>query len=285
MNYKLEKNKITIFDTSDFNIEHILECGQVFRYKKLENCYEVYSLNHKATIFSQKVVTICCDDEKYFEKYFDLERDYAKIKVALKKDSLIGNSIDFGYGIRILNQSKLEAIISFIISANNNIPRIKQIIENICTNYGEYVAEQNFYAFPTFDKLCNIPLEFFTKIKCGYRDKYLYNTIQMLKNVDLKEWETLSSEKLKQELLKLYGVGSKVADCIMLYGFHRSDVFPTDTWIKKVYVDFCAGDDKATEKKVRSYFVNRYKELSGYAQQYLFYNKRSSKWEKEKLHY
>ena len=76
MKYTIEKNKITVYDTEDFNIEHILECGQVFRYKKLDNCYEVYSLNHKATIFSQKVVTICCDDEKYFEKYFDFGRDY-----------------------------------------------------------------------------------------------------------------------------------------------------------------------------------------------------------------
>ena len=134
MKYLVEKNKITIYDTADFNIEHILECGQVFRYKKLDNCYEVYSKFHKATIFSQKVVTICCDDEKYFEKYFDFATDYAKIKLALRKDGLLEHAIDFGYGIRILNQDKLEAIISFIISANNNIPRIKQIIENIWSN-------------------------------------------------------------------------------------------------------------------------------------------------------
>lgn len=275
MRYTIEKNKITIYDTSDFNIEHILECGQVFRYKKLDNCYEVYSLNHKATIFSQKVVTICCDDEKYFEKYFDLNRDYAKIKLALKKDGLLKHAIDFGYGIRILNQDRLEAIISFIISANNNIPRIKQIIENICRSYGEDMGD--YYAFPTLDRLASIPLEFFTNIKCGYRDRYLYNTIQMLSSIDLDYLNTLPTDKLKNELMKFYGVGSKVADCIMLYGFHRPDVFPTDTWIKKVYVDFCGGDGHAGEKQVRSYFVNRYKELSGYAQQYLFYNKRSSK--------
>lgn len=277
MRYKLEKGKITIYDTEDFNIEHILECGQVFRFKKLENCYEVYTLNHKATIFSQKVITICCDDEKYFENYFDLCTDYGKIKQALKTDSLIGKSIDFGYGIRILKQNPLEAIISFIISANNNIPRIKQIIENICKNYGEYNKKENFYAFPTIEALKTIPLSFFTSIKCGYRDKYLYDTIQMLKDMDLNELSKLETNKLKEVLLTLKGVGSKVADCILLYGFHRPDVFPCDTWIKKVYVDFCAGDDKASEKKVRAYFVNRYKQLSGYAQQYLFYNKRSSK--------
>ena len=273
MKYTIEKNKITIYDLSDFNIEHILECGQVFRFEKLENCYQVYSLNHKATIFSQKVVTICCDDEKYFEKYFDLNRDYDKIKVALRKDSVLHEAIDFGYGIRILNQDKLEAIISFIISANNNIPRIKKIIESICSNYGTNMGD--YYAFPTIEQLSKIPLEFFTNIKCGYRDKYLYNTIQMLKGIDLNYFDKLSTTDLKTELMKLSGVGSKVADCIMLYGFHREDVFPTDTWIKKVYRDICGVD--AGEQTVRSYFVNRYQRLSGYAQQYLFYNKRSSK--------
>lgn len=275
MKYSIGKGEITIFDTSDFNIEHILECGQVFRYKKLNNCYEVYTLNHKATIFSQKPITICCDDEKYFEKYFDLDRDYAKIKLALKKDGLLCKAIDFGYGIRILNQGKIEAIIGFIISANNNIPRIKQILENICREYGTNMGD--YYAFPTIEQLSTIPLEFFTNIKCGYRDKYLYETIQMLKDTDLDYLDTLSTDELKLQLMKLKGVGSKVADCIMLYGFHRTDVFPTDTWIKKVYVDFCKGSTNESEKVVRSYFVNRYRELSGYAQQYLFYNKRSSK--------
>ena len=166
------------------------------------------------------------------------------------------------------------SIISFIISANNNIPRIKQIIENICKSYGENMGD--YYAFPTLDRLVTIPEEFFTNIKCGYRDKYLYKTIQMLKDIDLDYLDTLPTLELKKELMKLQGVGSKVADCIMLYGFHRLDVFPTDTWIKKVYVDFCGGVG-TDEKIVRSYFVNRYEELSGYAQQYLFYNKRSSK--------
>ena len=202
MKYTVEKGKITIYDTDDFNIEHILECGQVFRYKRLDNCYEVYTLNHKATIFSQKVVTICCDDEKYFEKYFDFATDYDKIKLALRKDGLLKHAIDFGYGIRILNQDKLETILSFIISANNNIPRIKQIIENICRSYGENMGD--YYTFPTMEKLVTIPLEFFTNIKCGYRDKYLYKTIQMLKDIDLDYLDTLPTMELKKELMKFH---------------------------------------------------------------------------------
>lgn len=278
-NIKLEKNIIIIEDLEDFNIEHILECGQVFRYKKLDNCYEVYSLNHKATIYSQKVVTICCDDEKYFEKYFDLNRDYGKIKLALNKDKLLKGATDYGYGIRILNQDSLEVIISFIISANNNIPRIKQIIERICENYGTFDAKLNFYAFPTLSQLKEIPLEFFTKCGAGYRDKYLYRTIQSLSDELLEHFKSLDSIELKNELIKLYGVGSKVADCILLYGYHKEDVFPTDTWIKKVYVDNVALTTKEVfkEQKIRNYFVNRFKNLSGYAQQYLFYFKRSSK--------
>ena len=161
MKYIIQDNVIIIDEDKEFNIKDILECGQVFRYKKTSFGYVVYSLCHKAEVYVHKVGTkIVCDDVKYFEKYFDFCTDYAKIKSALSVYPILNNAIKSGEGIRILRQDPLEMIISFIISANNNIPRIKTIIEKICVSYGKNMGD--YYAFPTLDEMRNIPLEFFT---------------------------------------------------------------------------------------------------------------------------
>ena len=271
LDYKIYDDYIEVKDGEDFNIKHILECGQVFRFKPTEFGYKLYAGEQKADIICQKGTTkIFCKCPKFFENYFDLQTDYAKIKQDLKSDELVARGINYGSGIRILRQDPIETIISFIISANNNIPRIKTIIENICLHYGTKVDD--YYTFPTLNQLSNIPLEFFKEIKCGYRDKYLYETIEMLNNVDINSLYNLPTAELKKELLKLKGVGGKVADCILLFGFSKTDVFPTDTWIKKVYVEK-TGDLKSSANKISEYFVNLYGKNSGFAQQYLFYEK------------
>ena len=294
--YRIENNKIIISDNSSFNAKHILECGQVFRYKKADFGYEVYSLNHKATINCQKDSTIIyCDDVNYFINYFDLNTNYAKIKVALSKDEILNKAIAYGSGIRILRQNPLETIINFIISSNNNIPRIKKIIEDICYSYGDKV--NNYYAFPTLEQLSNIPFEFFVKIKSGYRAKYLFETIQKIKSgFDINSINNLTVSEANKYLQNLSGVGEKVADCILLYAFHKTDVFPTDTWIKKVYFDyykpakqnkyigiakknntFKPENKNESAREIRNYFIDKFGIYSGYAQQYLFYYKREFK--------
>ena len=275
LDYKVYDDYIEVIDGDDFNIKHILECGQVFRFKPTEFGYKLYAGEHKADIICQKGTTkIFCKYPKFFENYFDLKKDYAKIKSDLKSDELVKKGIDFGFGIRILKQDPIETIISFIISANNNIPRIKTIIENICLHYGTKIND--YYTFPTLDQLNKIPLEFFKEIKCGYRDKYLFETIKMLKKINIEDLYKLPTIELKKELLKLKGVGGKVADCILLFGFSRTDVFPTDTWIKKVYVER-TGDLKSSANKISEYFVEIFGENSGFAQQYLFYEKMNRK--------
>ena len=269
--YTIYKDYLEIENDDDFDIKHTLECGQVFRFKPTEFGYKLYAGVHKADIICQKHTTkIFCKSPKFFVNYFDLETDYAKIKLDLKGDDMINRGISYGKGIRILKQDPIETIISFIISANNNIPRIKSIIENICKNYGEKFDD--YFGFPTLEQLSGIELEFFKEIKCGYRDKYLFETIKMLKEIDFESLKNLPTKELKTELLKLKGVGGKVADCILLFGFSKTDVFPTDTWIKKVYVEK-TGDLKSSASKISEYFVNLYGKNSGYAQQYLFYEK------------
>ncbi len=275
MNYIEYDDHIEVLDTKNFNIKQTLECGQVFRFKVQDFGYTVYSLNHKADIYCQNnTIKIFTKDKKYFINYFDFCTNYDKIKSSLSVYHYLKPAIEFGSGIRILRSNPLEMVIEFIISQNNNIPRIKTIIEKICEAYGEKI--EDFYAFPTLEKLKSIPLEFFKSIKCGYRDKYLFETIAMLNSeVFLDDLYDMSTEDARKELMKLKGVGRKVADCILLFGYHKTDVFPTDTWIVQAYNKInknCSND----AIKISNYFTKIFGELSGYAQQYLFYQMREN---------
>lgn len=274
LKYSIKKYQIQIFDNDEFNIKHILECGQVFRFKTTDFGYTLYAGVHKANVFCQKgTTTILCDDEKYFENYFDLKEDYAKIKCVLKKDKTLIDAVEYGKGIRILKQEPLEMLISFIISANNNIPRIKKIIEKICKDFGTNCGD--YYAFPTLKQLQTIPLNYFKDIKCGYRDSYLFKTIAMLSDEKLIEISKMSTNNARIELMKFMGVGTKVADCILLFGYHKTNVYPTDTWIKKDYLE--KYNLNLSSKKISDFYVKKYGKLSGFAQQYIYYYKSTRK--------
>lgn len=271
MNYEILSDGLFVPSSPDFDIKHILECGQVFRFKPMDFGYRVCANEHKADIYCQKGGTkILCENKNYFIKYFDLETNYAIIKSQLDKQNL-SDAIKYGAGIRILKQDPLETIISFIISANNNIPRIKNTIEKLCEGYGTKCSD--YYAFPTLQQLSTIPLEFFKSIGCGYRSEYLVDAIQKLKDYDFELLSQLKTSDLRQELLKLKGVGRKVSDCILLFGFGKTDVFPTDTWIEKVYKDEF-GENNLSAVKISEFYANRFGNLAGYAQQYMFYAKR-----------
>ena len=271
MKYEVFDDGIFIPSTPDFDIKHTLECGQVFRFKVLDFGYIVYSKDQIAHIYCQKDGTkIICKNQKYFINYFDLDTDYAIIKSELDKENL-SDAINFGAGIHILKQDPIETIISFIISANNNIPRIKKTIEKLCEGYGTNCGD--YYAFPTLQQLNNVSYSFLKEIGCGYRAEYLMDTIKRLQNFDCDEICTMDTLNARKRLIELKGVGRKVADCILLFGFYKTDVFPTDTWITKVYTDEF-GDNNMSPIKISEYYSNKFGNLSGYAQQYMFYAKR-----------
>ena len=265
---------IEIVDAESFDVKQTLECGQVFRYKVRDFGYTVYSLEHKADIYCQNTIKIFTKDKKYFINYFDFFTDYDKIKSSLSVYPILKSAINYGSGIRILRNSPLEMIISFIISQNNNIPRIKSLLEKICENYGENKGD--YYAFPTLDRLKTIPLEFFTNIKCGYRDKYLFESIQMInESVDIGAIGKMPTDLARAELMKLKGVGRKVADCILLFGYQKTDVFPTDTWVVQAY-NKIYNDNKKDAIAISNHFVKMFGDLSGYAQQYMYYYMREN---------
>lgn len=267
--------EIIELSTKDFDIRQILDCGQIFRYEKIdEGKYFVYSLD-KRCLVEQKddCVKIYSKDKEYFWHYFDLDRDYSEIKDMLRQKPFMANAVEYGSGIRILNQDRWEMLISFIISANNHIPRIKGIIRRLCDRLGKDMGE--YKAFPTAQSMASEGEEFYAELGAGYRAKYLADTARRVaQGFDLECIENMQADKANKYLCNLLGVGEKVADCILLFGYHKSDVFPVDTWIRKVYKDIF-GETCDNKKIIRERLINLYsKELAGYAQQYLFFNKR-----------
>jgi len=293
MKYTKLDNKIVIEDLSQFNINQILDCGQIFRYYVNGNVAEVISTDKYAQIITfDNKIEIVSNDIDYFEHFFDLERDYNKVKTNLKDDAFLQPAIKFGYGIRILNQNLFEMIVSFIISANNNIKRIKNSLNYLAKRFGECKTVNNvniivnspltkregadvqYYAFPTLKQLKNATIRDYIDAGLGYRAEYMYNTIQNMTEDDLTKFIKLGQEQQVQYLLSLKGVGEKVAHCIMLFAVHNTSVFPVDTWINKVYNDLTRSTS-TNRKAISKELTARYGDLSGYAQQYFFYYYRS----------
>ena len=269
MEYSIQNGNIVINNTKNFDINHILDCGQVFRFYKDNKKNKIIAKNAIYYLnYTNDSAIIISNDIKKAINYFDLDRDYQTIKNSINDNDIIKNAIDFGRGIRILNQDPLETIISFIISANNNIPRIRGILERICENLGEDLGDG--YSFPDLDALASENESFFKEIGAGYRARYICDTVNVLRNgfdLDLYDVPTGSARKI---LMSLPGIGRKVADCILLFAYHKQDVFPMDIWCKRIYRDYGYESTKNCESMAQK-MVDRYGEMSGYAQQYLFY--------------
>lgn len=272
MEIEKQENKIVIKHNSDFDIEEILNSGQVFSYYKTsDNSYVVISGDKFADIiFSATQTTIKTDYVDFFYNYFDLDMDYKKIqREILKLQPDFGKFFFGGNSIRILNQEPLQTIISFIVSANNNIKRIKNFLTNMSERFGERLP-CGYYSFPNLSQLKKATLADFNELKAGYRGAYLVDTIQKLdsEEFNIQTLQKLSTKELKTKLITLRGIGPKVAECILLFSFKRSDVFPVDTWIRKSFSLF--SNETKNDLQIEKYFLDIFKEYSGFAQQYLY---------------
>ena len=270
-----EKNKIIIYNPTDFNVKQTLVCGQIFRFSIDGDCAVVYSKDKKAEIFTYpSKIEVLTDDVDYFYNFFDFNTDYSKIKDQLKCDEFLKKAVDYGYGIRILKNDLFEMIVSFIISANNNIGRIKKSIEYLCSHFGE--KNNGYYAFPTLDELKCATVIDYKNAGLGYRAEQLKETISTLTNSDIENLKSLNLDEQFKFLINLKGIGEKVANCILLFGLNRKDVFPVDTWINKVY-NHLTNTTTTNRKLITRELTSRYGNLSGYAQQYFFYYFRDNK--------
>lgn len=268
-------NKIICYNPHDFNVVQTLECGQIFRYKIHGNVAYVYSKDKMAilTTYSDRI-EIESEDIDYFYYFLDFDTDYTEIKNTLKNDEFLSHAVDYGYGIRILKNDCFEMIVSFIISANNNISRIKNSIEYLCYNFGDNKGE--YYAFPTLENLKRATVEDYRKAGLGYRSEQLLDTIAKLKNDDIVRLKSMNKKEQFDYLISLKGIGEKVANCIMLFGLGVKDCFPVDTWINKVY-NRLTNTQETNRKLITKILTEKYGDLSGYAQQYFFYYFRDQK--------
>lgn len=283
MDYKFENNSVILCNTDSFDIAQILECGQCFRFKKLED-YHYRIIAKKRVLYVKQTKDIVkfypCKEQEFktiWVDYFDLDRDYSKIKLELAKDSVLKQAIEYAPGIRILNQEIWECLISFIISQNNRIPMIKQAVENISKKYGDLI-EDDFYSFPTLDQLLKADEEGLKNCKTGFRAKYILNACNSINSgeIDLNEFNNMSTDEVRQSLMSIKGVGPKISDCVLLFSQKRSEVFPTDVWIKRVMQHFYFGRE-ASIKEIHDLAYQKFGDLAGIAQQYLFNYARQQK--------
>jgi len=286
------KDKVVITGIEHFDLKHTFECGQCFRWnEEEEGSYTGIAFGKIINVQreGEKIIfnnTNKEDFENIWVNYFDLTRDYGEIKEKICNDAMIEKAIHFGSGIRILNQELWETIISFIISSNNNIPRIKKSIEMICEGYGEYIGTymgKKRYAFPDANKMKDLTVEQLKGCNTGYRAPYIIDTAKLfcseLFTIDL--FKELDSETSIKELTRFSGVGPKVAHCINVFALGKRDAFPVDVWIKRI-VEHLYFKEQTTPQKIQAFANEKFGINAGYAQQYLFYYARELNLGKEK---
>jgi N-glycosylase/DNA lyase len=260
------------FKNRNFSAEQIARSGQCFRMDKTADGRYAVIARDKHVLVSQSgdEITFECTEnefEEFWRRYFDLDTDYGKFISAIdKSDGYLTAAAEAGSGIRILNQDLWEMTVSFIISQQNNIPRIKKCISNICMTYGEPMTAPDgtrYYSFPKPGALARLEEDALMECNLGYRSKYVVRTAKDVEQgrFRLEDLYGMDYETARRELLKLYGVGGKVADCICLFALHKIDAFPVDTHIRQVL----------SEHYSTGFPFERYSGFAGVLQQYIFY--------------
>ena len=261
------KSNYRITCPQNFNLGLCLDCGQAFRWSFIDNMWQGVACGKFLQIeqTENELIFYNCTEDDFniiWKNYFDFELDYAKI-LSSYDDEHLKTAIREYDGIRILRQEPWEALCSFIISQNNNIPRIKGIIERLCDTFGDGETGQK--TFPTAEKLSKLTVEDLVPLRAGFRAKYIIDAAQKVTNgeVDFKKIQDSPIEFGREELQKIKGVGAKVAECTLLYGFHKIEAFPVDVWVKRIMAEmYPNGLPECT------------KGTEGIAQQYLFHWRR-----------
>ena len=274
---------MVVIKNTNINLKDTITCGQIFRFTiEDDNSYTV--------ILSDRVVNLKKDNndliissnnydniEKVVREYLDLDRDYDLLNNNLLSiDPSLKEIIDECIGLKMIKQPSFECIISYIISQNNRVPQIAKALDNISNKYGEKILFNNkeYYLFPSIDKLKDVSIDDFRELKCGFRDKYLYEFIQkvMDKKIDLEYINQLNSDDALKYLMSVKGIGEKVASCILLFSYSRFDVFPIDTWVKKYMKDKY---NITNINDIRTFTKDKYKDTCGLMIQYMFHYKRN----------
>ncbi len=260
---------ITVSPVKDLNLGETLDCGQSFRWEEYDGGYRGIAFDREVVMkLDGEELTIenatAEDFEKIWRGYLDLDLDYSMIRDSISAlHPVLKEAASYAPGIRILRQEPWEALCTFIISQNNNIKRIKGIVKRLCEGFGERVGSG--YSFPTAERLAELEPEDLSEIRAGFRNKYIIDASRKVADgeVDLESCRGLPYEDARAELMKIKGVGVKVADCTLLFGLHRIEAFPVDVWMKR-----------ALEKLFPGMTADDFGEYAGIAQQYIFHYSR-----------
>ena len=263
---------------SQFDLEQIADSGQCFRWNRISDYkYRIIAfgkiLNIEQDLETGSVTMDCSDSDfdNIWKDYFDLGTDYGKIIERIPEDDeYLKRAASICDGIRIIKQDPWETLITFIISQRKNIPAIKASVEKICKAAGSVIGEadgEKLYAFPTPKQLSSLSMDDLNACSLGYRAQYIYKAARAAFDgaVDLDKWKSLGDEELFDKLCSLYGVGKKVANCTMLFGFYRLDSFPIDVWMNKIQAKYYP----------EGFPIEAYRPYGGVMQQYMFAYERS----------
>lgn len=269
MNIRVKDNRIVIENLACFNLGLSADCGQAFRWKQNENgrwCAIVKGEYLEAEQTEDKIIFYTSQQafESLWKDYFDLDTDYESICSKLSADENLCKATTECSGIRILRQDPWEALCSFIISQNNNIPRIKGIIERLCETFGD--KTEHGYTFPSAQKLASLEADDLAPLRAGFRAKYIIDAARKVSNGEI-DFERIKKEPIefgREELQKIKGVGAKVAECTLLYGFYKIEAFPVDVWVKRIMAEMYPDG-----------FPEFAAPVKGIAQQYLFHWRRT----------
>lgn len=279
MNIYYKNGSVIIENAQNFNVERSCLCGQAFRWQKQrDGSIFGVAFNKGVRIIEYDGIIEMqnCEesDMALLNRYFDLERDYEQIEREILSDDKLSICVPYGSGIRIFNQEPFETLISFIISANNNIKRISGIVEKICAYCGEKKELPNksgyYYCFPTPSALSSLTEDELYKMGAGYRAPYILNSAKRIADgYNLYELKNMPIEKARKELLSFLGVGPKVADCILLFSLGFTNAFPIDVWMKRALKELFFDGREPSKKELESLNV-RLGKYSGIVQQYIF---------------
>lgn len=264
MNITFSDGNVRIDGLSDFSLKDTLDCGQCFRWNESGDGFDGIVEGHFCHASQQDdtlILEVSKEDfEELWRDYFDLDRDYDALRTEFSKDATLKTALTFAPGIRVLHQRPWETLCSYIISQNNNIKRIKGIVARLCENFGEKL--ENGYAFPSAARLAELGEEDLAPIRCGFRAKYIIDAANKVASgeIDLDALYTMELDEARKTLMTIKGVGPKVAECTLLYGFGRIECFPIDVWMKRAMAELFP--DGLPECAVRS---------AGIAQQYIFH--------------
>ena len=266
---------LTLSSSAELHLKNTLFCGQCFRWREEEDGSFFGVADGRAARLWERdgMVYLESDreDDEFWPRYFGLELDYRSVVQRFRQDRILKKCLEYGAGIRVLLQPPWETTLSFILSANNNIPRIRRMIETLCVSAGDKKTfrGREYFTFPSAQRLAGLKTEDLALVKAGYRDKYVIGTAKMVAGgqVDFDAVAEMDTRSARRELCRLPGVGPKVADCILLFGFARYEVFPKDVWTKRILQEAYHMEDGAEDRLI----ARRFGQYAGIAQQYLYY--------------